>query len=81
MYSTRLLPWGSQALTTGGETSVILAHLHYYPFDSGQRCWRDYITELLDSEAKFYFYPLSNYLWGLNDGLELQNRLSIPPLA
>lgn len=34
----------------------------------------DYITELQDSEAKFYFYHLSNYLGGLNDGLEEQNR-------
>ena len=61
---------------------VILGCLHYYPFDSGwQRGWRDYVTELRDSEAKLYFYHLSKYLWGLNDGLEVKNRLnfSSPP--
>lgn len=46
---------------------VILGCLHYYPFDSGWG-WRDYVTELRDSEAKLYFYHLSNYLWGLSDG-------------
>lgn len=53
---------------------VILGCLHYYPFDSGWG-WRDYVTELPDSEAKLYFYHLSNYLWALNDGLEVKNRL------
>lgn len=57
---------------------VILGCLHYYPFDSGWR-WKDYVTELRDSEAKLYFYHLSNYLWGLNDGLEVQNRLKFNP--
>lgn len=41
--------------------------------------WRDYVTELRDSEAKLYFYHLSKYLWGLNDGLEVKNRLSQLP--
>ena len=51
-------------------------------FDSGwRRGWRDYVTELRDSETKLYFYHLSKYLWGLNDGLEVKNRLnfSSPP--
>lgn len=54
---------------------VILGCLHYYPFDSGWG-WRDYVTELQDSEAKLYFYHLSNYLWALNDGLKVKNRLN-----
>lgn len=59
---------------------VILGCLHYYPFDSGwRRGWRDYVTELRDSEAKLYFYHLSKYLWGLNDGLEVKNtQLQLP---
>jgi hypothetical protein len=57
----------------GRERWVILGCLHYYPFDSGWM-WRRYVTELRDSEGKLYFYHLSNYLWGLNDGLEVLNR-------
>lgn len=59
---------------------VILGCLHYYPFDSGWG-WRDYVTGLQDPEANIYFYHLSNYLWGLNDRLQVKNRLnfSFPP--
>ena len=69
-----------EVVCKGRGTWVILGCLHYYPFDSGWG-WRDYVTELRDSEAKLYFYHLSKYLWGLNDGLEVKNRLnfSFPP--